>query len=81
MVCGFRRKPCWEALILRRCRRRVEIRYAPGGDENYQNIPNYLFFQFEIRYAPGGDENTIILLPLHSIITLRLDMPREGTKT
>lgn len=57
MVCGFRRKPCWEALILRRCRRRVEIRYAPGGDENKLIEINNNFISIEIRYAPRGDEN------------------------
>ena len=36
----------------------IEIRYAPGGDEN----PTLLNFRYskipiEIRYAPGGDEN------------------------
>ena len=36
----------------------IEIRYAPGGDENdvpYTRLQT--FFKIEIRYAPGGDEN------------------------
>ena len=36
----------------------IEIRYAPGGDEN---VPDTGFAAeghfIEIRYAPGGDEN------------------------
>ncbi len=35
----------------------------------------------EIRYAPGGDENLTFPESLIFIIPLRLDMPREGTKT
>ena len=35
----------------------------------------------EIRYAPGGDENGSLVE--HHLVCkpLRLDMPREGTKT
>ena len=37
----------------------IEIRYAPGGDENSRYILLALHFGFiEIRYAPGGDENS-----------------------
>ena len=49
----------------------IEIKYAPGGDENIA-----LQFQFvkerqkiEIKYAPGGDENLIMKL-LPRIITM-----------
>ena len=35
----------------------------------------------EIRYAPGGDENFLDHTRKHHIYLLRLDMPREGTKT
>ncbi len=36
----------------------------------------------EIRYAPGGDENIFAhALTLLTAYLLRLDMPREGTKT
>ena len=35
----------------------------------------------EIRYAPGGDENKIAEDNEESLFKLRLDMPREGTKT
>ena len=36
----------------------IEIRYAPGGDEN-ENIVSacVIIICIEIRYAPGGDEN------------------------
>ena len=36
----------------------------------------------EIRYAPGGDENhgSCFIYGHHELL-LRLDMPREGTKT
>ena len=36
---------------------------------------------FEIRYAPGGDENSPLVSKMDLIRLLRLDMPREGTKT
>ena len=52
----------------------IEIKYAPGGDENIA-----LQFQFvkerqkiEIKYAPGGDENLIMKL-LPRIITMNWD--------
>ena len=39
----------------------IEIRYAPGGDENlYLGDKKTLFAIIEIRYAPGGDENIIL---------------------
>ena len=44
----------------------IEIRYAPGGDENSpcESASNKTI-QIEIRYAPGGDEN--LLLPAQCI--------------
>ena len=35
----------------------------------------------EIRYAPGGDENNTLQIQWNDCLILRLDMPREGTKT
>ena len=36
----------------------IEIRYAPGGDENgYFAAGRTLPHMIEIRYTPGGDEN------------------------
>ena len=36
----------------------IEIRYAPGGDENSPPASTMKnLFSIEIRYAPGGDEN------------------------
>ncbi len=35
----------------------IEIRYAPGGDENYTYLLFSTLVYIEIRYAPGGDEN------------------------
>ena len=35
----------------------IEIRYAPGGDENHSLTKFQKYFKIEIRYAPGGDEN------------------------
>ena len=36
----------------------IEIRYAPGGDENEtKTFPKRYVADIEIRYAPGGDEN------------------------
>ena len=37
----------------------IEIRYAPGGDENCSDLQNHSsYYIIEIRYAPGGDENS-----------------------
>ena len=39
----------------------IEIKYAPGGDEN--TIRSYSSSgksSIEIKYAPGGDENLLI---------------------
>ena len=42
----------------------IEIRYAPGGDENsYKPVRMLPDKRIEIRYAPGGDEN-----PLYSLL-------------
>ena len=42
----------------------------------------YVFSGIEIRYATGGDENVLKALPISRTEKgLRLDMPREGTKT
>ena len=61
---------------------RIEIRYAPGGDENRTDpIQNVQSINIEIRYAPGGDENILYNENGNVILALRLDMPREGTKT
>ena len=39
-------------------RLRIEIRYAPGGDENVITpVTEDKELLIEIRYAPGGDEN------------------------
>ena len=38
-------------------------------------------FYIEIRYAPGGDENLPPFKFVYDFLLLRLDMPREGTKT
>ena len=35
----------------------IEIRYAPGGDENNRHVTAENEPGIEIRYAPGGDEN------------------------
>ena len=35
----------------------IEIRYAPGGDENSYCMSDSVISSIEIRYAPGGDEN------------------------
>ena len=36
----------------------IEIRYAPGGDENSCSDSSFsAATRIEIRYAPGGDEN------------------------
>ena len=35
----------------------IEIRYAPGGDENLTKVSKSILNCIEIRYAPGGDEN------------------------
>ena len=60
----------------------IEIRYAPGGDENIViGLSNPLTNSIEIRYAPGGDENDFFILLYADRGILRLDMPREGTKT
>ena len=60
----------------------IEIRYAPGGDENYLLLLHYQQQQLiEIRYAPGGDENNTVHCHTFPNHILRLDMPREGTKT
>ena len=60
----------------------IEIRNAPGGDENNFLTSKYSSLFIEIRYAPGGDENVHSLKPVSfSTASLRLDMPREGTKT
>ena len=38
---------------------KIEIRYAPGGDENRKTGRASEPISFiEIRYAPGGDENS-----------------------
>ena len=38
----------------------IEIRYAPGGDENVKGVSvNLNRYNIEIRYAPVGDENFI----------------------
>ena len=43
----------------------IEIRCAPGGDENPVSISDTLpFYPIEIRCAPGGDENSSIVCPL-----------------
>ena len=36
---------------------RIEIRYAPVGDENIISHKIQGYFFIEIRYAPVGDEN------------------------
>ena len=38
---------------------RIEIKYAPGGDENKKQVTSLksLVYKIEIKYAPGGDEN------------------------
>ena len=61
----------------------IEIRYAPGGDENDAHLSHTLrLSSIEIRYAPGGDENKYCKFHKKSTANaLRLDMPREGTKT
>ena len=59
----------------------IEIRYAPGGDENDVMITKAIRLTIEIRYTPGGDENSSSYLNHIISILLRLDMPREGTKT
>ena len=61
----------------------IEIRYAPGGDENSSEArTEYARPRIEIRYAPGGDENRISQPKKNALRKiLRLDMPREGTKT
>ena len=61
----------------------IEIKYAPGGDENSLVNPTVNFLCIiEIKYAPGGDENSHNFYPCnHRVSQLRLDMPREGTKT
>ena len=36
----------------------IEIKYAPGGDENRNYHHQSIHYnQIEIKYAPGGDEN------------------------
>ena len=61
----------------------IEIKYAPGGDENYNTAPakERIYRSIEIKYAPGGDENKHTHFYIYSKYTLRLNMPREGTKT
>ena len=41
----------------------------------------YFGYKIEIRYAPGGDENPVLVMVMYLMTRLRLDMPREGTKT
>ena len=42
---------------------KIEIRYAPGGDENgLLTIFTAIQYFIEIRYAPGGDENSIFCI-------------------
>ena len=41
----------------------IEIRYAPGGDENMMKRIDAEINYIEIRYAPGGDENLAVVLP------------------
>ena len=61
----------------------IEIKYAPGGDENVQHdeLSHTCKNTIEIKYAPGGDENYFIHLFAECYTVLRLNMPREGTKT
>ena len=45
----------------------IEIKYAPGGDEN--TVMAFLYGcigYIEIKYAPGGDENQYIRIFRHS---------------
>ena len=60
---------------------KIEIRYAPGGDENFNQVLISTLTYIEIRYAPGGDENSLVSSANCKQLLLRLDMPREGTKT
>ena len=53
-----------------------------GTKTNISGSTSNIEVGIEIRYAPGGDENNLLANP--EIIEekeLRLDMPREGTKT
>ena len=72
----------WLILPLAAAFKNIEIRYAPGGDEN-KSVPRYCHraLSIEIRYAPGGGENSSMNTIPFSAFVLRLDMPREGTKT
>ena len=51
------------------------------GTKTKQRLRTCNFCHIEIRYAPGGDENGSLVE--HHLVCkpLRLDMPREGTKT
>ncbi len=40
----------------------IEIRNAPGGDENKNHGADKEIYQIEIRNAPGGDENKEYIL-------------------
>ncbi len=62
----------------------IEIRYAPGGDENlirpFQTVSQRIVLRLDMplegtKTMTSTDHKTIVYL------SLRLDMPREGTKT
>ena len=47
-----------ECIKCKSCHSMIEIRYAPGGDENSCSDSSFsAATRIEIRYAPGGDEN------------------------
>ena len=51
---------------------RIEIRYAPGGDENQHRTMISIAYFIEIRYAPGGDENSQYLRNHHGLIIIEI---------